>query len=433
MTAAKTDLHDIYDGIFGENGFLRSCNVEREELIGLVGLSTISGVDMLLLGDPGTGKTFLLELLTQHCITDAKLFTHLLAKEMSADEVLGPRDVMAMKEGKIRRLTDGYLPEAHYGVLDECFKASPPMLNPLLDLVANRVLKTGGVVQNCDQLIAILMASNELPDREDLAAFRDRIGITYFVKPVETPDGQRAVVDIQLREQTEGRQLNGLKPLSLSSIQKIRGEISQILVPDEIRDMMVKAQQKWLEHGHPPSQRRIGQMWRIVRAHAWANRRTTVSADDLMPCQHMAFNHPENANTAREVVLEFASEWTRKAQRSREAFEPLMREMEEIRISINSADGDDTLDEEMDHGFKLLRQLRQLSKSTGQQIKQGEEMCQDVSELVAVKDAITGAYDWAKNLLAGADEAEDSPKAKESSVGVGGILLDSTGDEGKEP
>lgn len=397
-------LHDRYDGIFGDGGFLQSRNVERDELIGLVGLATISGVDMLLLGDPGSGKTYLLELLSQHCITGANLFTHLLAKDMSADEVLGPRDIMAMKEGKIRRLTAGYLPEAHFGVLDEIFKASPPMLNPLLDLVANRVLKTGGVVQRCDQLIAILMASNELPDREDLAAFRDRIGVTYFVDPVKTPDGQRAVVDIQLRDQSEGVQLEGLKPLSLTQIEKIRGEVSQILVPDEIRDMMVKAQQKWFEHGHPPSQRRIGQMWRIVRAHAWVNRRKAVIADDLIPCQHMAFNHPDDAVTAREVVLEFASEWTRKAQRSRETFEPLLREMEEIKSAIDSAGEEDSLDEQMDRGFKLLRQLRQLSKSTQQQINQGEGMSQDVSDLVAVKAKITESYDWAKNLLAGADE-----------------------------
>ncbi len=321
--------------MFRLSGFLRRYNIERNEEIELLGLSTISGVDTLFLGDPGVGKTWAIELLVEHCLTDMELFSILLAKDMSADEVLGPRDIMAMKQGRISRLMDGYMPLANYAYLDEVFKASPPLLNPLLDIMANRVLKVGGQVHELRQLITILMSSNELPDREDLQAFRDRIGITKFVHPVRSPDGRRAVTDIQLEYQASADQVDttGLNPLSLDDIHAIRAEVRQIEVGDAIRQIMVDMQQKWTEAGHPPSQRRVGQMWKIVKARAWANGRNEVVADDFLPVQHMAWNHPDDAGSAREIVLEFASVFTRKAQRLREALEPVLAELESLRIS----------------------------------------------------------------------------------------------------
>src|ERR1035437_1391826 len=126
-----TELQSRYATIFSKDGFLNEQNIDRREEVELLGLATLSGVDMLLLGDPGVGKTWMIELLTNACLTDMELFTHLLAKDMSADEILGPRSLSALKEDRIRRMTAGYLPDANYAYLDEIFKASPPMLNPL--------------------------------------------------------------------------------------------------------------------------------------------------------------------------------------------------------------------------------------------------------------------------------------------------------------
>lgn len=409
-TAAKTsrgtDLLTAYQGIFGPEGFLDTHNVERREEIELLGLATISGVDVLFLGDPGVGKTWMIELLVNHCLTDMNLFDHLLAKDMSADEVLGPRDVMAMKEGKISRLTAGYMPDAHYAYLDEIFKASPPMLNPLLDLLANRVLKVGGTVQDCSQLLAIFMSSNELPDREDLMAFRDRIGITKFVQAIRTPEGRRAVTDLQLDFQSGGLDTSQLTALTLADIEQIREFVRGIEVPEEMRETMGTAQQKWFEAGHPPSQRRIGQMWKVIKARAWANGRQTVIADDLLPVQHMAFNHPDDVDSARNIILEFASAYTRKAQQVREAFEPIEQQMEELKANLTGAD-DQQKEELMDGGFKLMLNLRKLRKRAQQHISAGKSQGQDVTMLEEVSGEIDRAYEWAEKTLAGVDDDEE--------------------------
>lgn len=400
VEAPTNTLHARYDAIFGPEGFLNRNNVERREEIELLGLATISGVDTLFLGDPGVGKTWMIELLVNDCLTDMSLFSHLLAKDMSADEVLGPRDIMAMKESKIRRMTDGFLPESNYAYLDEVFKASPPMLNPLLDIIANRILKMGGEVQDCSQLVAVFMSSNELPDREDLMAFRDRIGITKKVEPVRTAEGRRAVTDLQLDYQASGTDTSGLEPLTLSEIGQVREACRTIVVPDAIRDMMGEAQQKWLEKGHAPSQRRIGQMWRIVKARAWAQGRVEVGSDDLLPCQHMAFNHPTDAASAREVILEFATAFTRKAEELRQALEPILLETDKLREQIDAAQGDETeQDRLMGEGFKFLRNLRKLKSKAEAQIKQGQEQGQDITSLEEVLTEISRAHDWAEGVL----------------------------------
>lgn len=384
--------------------FLERHNVERKDEIELLLLSILAAVDALFLGEPGVGKTYMIELLVKFGLTDMEMFSHLLAKDMSADEVLGPRDIMAMKEGKIRRLTEGYLPDAHIGYLDEVFKTSPPMLNPLLDLTANRILKMGGEIKNCSQLIAVVMSSNELPDREDLQAFRDRIGITKKVEPVRTAEGRRAVTDLQLDQQARGVDATGVEPLTLTEIEEIRDEIHMVEVPDTIREMMGDAQQKWLEAGHAPSQRRIGQMWRVIKAHAWLSGRTEVNADDLIPCQHMAWNKPDDYKSARAIILEYATAFTRKAEELRQAMEPILSGMDELRANVAAAENADAKDKLIEQGFKLIRQMNKLKQRCTKMTREGEEQGQDVSTLKEVQDEIDRSHAWAETIMATLDE-----------------------------
>lgn len=397
------DLHTRFTAV---RDFLLAHNVERDEDIDLLLLSIISGVDALFLGEPGVGKTHMIELLVNHCLQGMEMFSHLFAKDQSADEVLGPRDVMAMKDGKIARLTSGYAPDANVAYFDEVFKASPPMLNPMLDLLANRVLKVGGNVKDCSQLIAIVMSSNELPDREDLQAFRDRIGITKVVQPVQTPEGRRAVTDLQLDMQVNGIH-PGIQTFDLADIHAMQDEANRVTVNEACRQIMVDAQQKWLEKGHAPSQRRVGQMWKVVKAHAWAAGRSEVVADDFMVCQHMAWNHPDHARSAREVIIEFASAFTRKAARFRETMEPIMHSMEELKLKLDATADENEKMNLMNDGFKFLRQLRELNRDVRQEIKAGEAAGQDVSTLRELAAEVAKLDKWAVGALTGDDDEDD--------------------------
>jgi MoxR-like ATPase len=402
MTTTDMTPYEKYQALYGPDGFLASYNVEREDEIELLGLSTFSAVDCLFLGDPGVGKTWMIELQLA-CIVGAELFDILLLKEMSADDVLGPRSLPALKDGRIERIIQGYLPTAHYAYVDEVFKASPPLLNALLDLMAKRQLKIGGKVIDCSQLISIYFSSNELPDREDLMAMRDRIGITKEVKPVRTDEGKLKVTDIQLGVQGGGIDMTDAPQFTLPEIAQVRSEIQQIHVPETVKKSLVEAQGKWESAGHPPSQRRMGQMWRVIKTHAWAKGQDEVTNDNLIVAQHMAWNHPDHADSAREVIMEYAGQFTRVANRIRIALEPQLTKLDELRGKLDSDDGDER-DKAMEEAWSVMRSLRTLRKDAKAEIERGKASGHDVRELEKVRSEINRAHDYAESAFSDDDE-----------------------------
>lgn len=404
MTAATASgptlaLVDTWQKIYAPDGFLAKYNVERDDEIEILGLSTVAGVDVLFLGDPGVGKTWAIELQLR-CILGASLFDVLLSKDMSADEVLGPRSLIALKDDRIERLIAGFLPTANYGYLDEVFKASPTLLNPLLDLTAKRELKVAGNVIDCGQLITLYMSSNELPDREDLMAFRDRIGITKYVQPVRSPEGQKRVMSIQLGYQAGANQIDmsSAPTLTLDQINDIRREVSVIDFPESTVEAMQQAQDKWADAGHPPSQRRIGQMLRMMKARAWSQGRDHVTNDDMIVCQHMAWNHPDHAASAHDIVIEFANVFTRKAARVKEALEPILTQLDEMRGKIDSDDSEER-DKAYETGWTVMRDLRRLRREAKDEIQSGQQGGHDTRELEKVMSEINKAHDYAEKAL----------------------------------
>jgi MoxR-like ATPase len=393
-----------YGEIFDvKTGFLRAFNIEREEQIELLGLSLIAGLEPLLLGDPGVGKTWMIELLMRCLDTNGNadaLFSTLVFKETPADDILGPRSLPAMKAGRIERLTDGYLPTAVVAYVDEFFKASPTLANSLLDIMANRVLKVGNQVIDCRQLLCIYASSNELPDREDLQPVRDRFGITNFVPAVKSPEGRKSVMRIQDAYQASARNIDmtGAPKLTLDEVRQIREEVRRIELPDAVIEALTTAQEKWGQKGFQPSQRRIGQMLMALKARAWSRGEGTASTDDLIVGSHMAWNHPDHAKDAREVVMEFANVFARKALRMREALEPILAEVSDIRKRLNEGAKVDDVDED---GFKLMRNLRSMTREAKEQIDKGAAAGHDTRDLGKVADEIDRAHTWLQKTLSG--------------------------------
>jgi len=154
----------------------------RESEIGAVLVGLVSGEPTILVGEPGTGKTALVEALAK--LINGKYFYYLLSRFTEPDELLGPLDVNALRQGEYRRITSGRMPDAHVVFLDEVFKASTAIRNVLLDVMLNRRILNGAGYQRIPML-ALYTASNEVSRDEEDAAFYDRLVVRQFVKPVE--------------------------------------------------------------------------------------------------------------------------------------------------------------------------------------------------------------------------------------------------------
>ncbi|MEM1868463.1 MAG: AAA family ATPase [Thermosphaera sp.] len=153
---------------------------EREVVAVLAGLA--SGEPVFLCGPPGTAKTALVEELA-HCL-DAKYFYYLLTRFTEPDELLGPLNIAALREGRWERISENRLPTADIVFLDEVFKAGSSILNILLDVILNKRILNGTTYVRLPML-ALYTASNEVTSDADLTAFYDRLLIRAFVYPVQ--------------------------------------------------------------------------------------------------------------------------------------------------------------------------------------------------------------------------------------------------------
>ncbi len=162
--------------------YLNSTFIGREDVVKGVLAGLISGEPTLLIGPPGTAKTSIID--TMSGLINAKYFYYLLTKFTEPEELLGPIDINALKNGEYRNITTGKLPDANIVFLDEIFKSSSAIRNTLLDIMLNRRLPNGTTMMNLD-ILGIYSASNEITTDEDDMALYDRYPIKIFHNYVE--------------------------------------------------------------------------------------------------------------------------------------------------------------------------------------------------------------------------------------------------------
>jgi MoxR-like ATPase len=143
----------------------------KDEAIRLLVIATIAGEHAVLIGPPGTAKSALIRTFAR--LLSAQYFEYLLTRFTEPNEIFGPVDIAAFREGRYQRRIEGMLPEAEIVFLDEVFKSNSAILNALLTLLNERRYTSGGQVLKTP-LLSAFGASNEVPTDETLTAIFDR-------------------------------------------------------------------------------------------------------------------------------------------------------------------------------------------------------------------------------------------------------------------
>jgi len=265
----------------------------KDEIIRLLMIAVVAGEHCVLLGPPGTAKSALIRSLAE--LMQAQYFEYLLTRFTEPNEIFGPVDIGAFRDGVYKRNTAGMLPEAEIVFLDEVFKSNSAILNALLTLLNERRFTSGGQVLRCP-LISVFAASNEVPGDETLNAIFDRFllrvhsdnldayhfnellqrGIAQEIRQM-SGEAQRPVVSA--RELAElGKNFGGRMNFSDAFLSAYKGLVFQIRA-----------------EGVSLSDRRVVKMLKLFAASAFLDGRDVTDHSDFFVLKHIWNNQDQAA------------------------------------------------------------------------------------------------------------------------------------------
>ncbi len=266
--------------------------IEREEQILGIVRALLAREHVLLLGPPGTAKSAVICELTAR-VVDANMFERLLTPYSTPEEVFGPVSIQQLQHDKFERLTDGYLPQAHVGFIDEVFKANSAILNSLLTIMAERKFSNGRTTAKTP-LMSLVGASNETPQEDNLAAMYDRFMVRFMTAYVS---GSNVVQLLKPFPQAAKR-----TTISLADLATAQKEVDTVTVSEAIYEEVANLKGKLEAQGFKASDRRWRSSIPLLKACAYLDGRDTVQSDDLFAYSNVLWDDMKDAGRCASEV-----------------------------------------------------------------------------------------------------------------------------------
>ena len=262
--------------------------VERDVAIRLALIASLAGEHLLMLGPPGTAKSLVARRLHM-AFDEATYFERLLTRFTVPEELFGPLSIKGLEEDRYERLTAKYLPTASIAFLDEIFKANSAILNALLTILNEREFDNG-TQREKTPLIAVIGASNELPEGDELAALFDRFLLRLHVGSV-TKDGFRDLLRLRGHATPEIPQAARLTVADLDAIAAAAGAV---VVKPDVEAMLCELREWCTAESIAVSDRRWRKVVKLLQVSALTNGRGEVSIWDCWLLQHCLWDDAED-------------------------------------------------------------------------------------------------------------------------------------------
>lgn len=262
--------------------------VERDVTIRLALIGTLAGEHLLLIGPPGTAKSHVARRL-HLAFAESSYFERLLTRFSVPEELFGPLSIKGLEDDRYERLTDKYLPTASIAFLDEIFKANSAILNALLTLLNEREFDNG-TQRSKVPLVAVIGASNELPEGEELDALFDRFLLRLHVGPV-TQEGFKNLLALRGDDQPE---IPPHLKLTEEDLRQVKMAADKVALPDDIVALLGALREWCTAESIPVSDRRWRKIVKLLQVSAMTNGHDTVSIWDCWLLQHCLWSKPED-------------------------------------------------------------------------------------------------------------------------------------------
>jgi len=275
--------------------------LDKGELVRLMLVTLLAGEHMLLVGPPGTAKSALVRHLAR--LVDARYFEYLLTRFSEPNELFGPVDIKAFREGSFVRRIDSMLPEAEIVFLDEIFKSNSAILNALLSILNERRFFTGSQSLKVP-LCSLYGATNEIPNDDALGAIFDRFLVRALSENLDSFHFQ-GLCDRGIR--AEVAELSGANEtiprlVTVAEIRRLQARLGQFLsFPDDWMARYKGFIFQIRSEGISISDRRVVKLLKLFAASAILDGRPTVNDGDFFILRHV-WNSPEQVAILDDVV-----------------------------------------------------------------------------------------------------------------------------------
>lgn len=207
--------------------------LEKDEIISLVLLCMIAGKSVFLYGPPGTAKSLISRRVS--CAFDSnRFFDYLMNRFSTPEEVFGPLKLSELRQDRLVRSVEGFLPSADFAFLDEIWKSSPAILNSLLTIINEKQFRNGK--ENIKvPLRGLVAASNELPQKgQSLEALYDRFIMRLIVPPLK----QKANFKKLLQSKNISDKVAVSKNFSNDELEAIKAQSIAVTIPNNVIEVM---------------------------------------------------------------------------------------------------------------------------------------------------------------------------------------------------
>lgn len=272
--------------------------LDKAEIVRLLLVTLVAGEHMLIVGPPGTAKSALVRHLAR--LVDARYFEYLLTRFSEPNEIFGPVDIKAFREGTFVRRVDAMLPDAEIVFLDEVFKSNSAILNSLLSILNERRFFTGSATLRVP-LCSLYGATNEVPNDDALSAIFDRFLVRALSDNLDSfhfhglvERGLRAETDaLRASPETSGAQPDvpgaAVRPLvSLAEIRLLQQRLPQLMrFSDEFLARYKGLIFQIRSEGVSVSDRRVVKLLKLFAASALIDGRPAAHDGDFFVLRHI--------------------------------------------------------------------------------------------------------------------------------------------------
>jgi len=272
--------------------------LDKSELIRMLLVTLVAGEHMLIVGPPGTAKSAMVRHLAR--LIDARYFEYLLTRFSEPNEIFGPIDIKAFREGSYVRRVEAMLPDADIVFLDEIFKSNSAILNSLLSILNERRFFTGSASIQVP-LSSLYGATNEIPNDDALSAVFDRFLVRTLSDNLDSFHFN-GLIERGLRGEIESLAQDGpggdaavaavegsVRPLvSLAEIRLMKGRLARHLqFPDDFLARYKGLVFQIRSEGVTLSDRRVVKLLKLFAASALIDGRPTVDDGDFFVLRHV--------------------------------------------------------------------------------------------------------------------------------------------------